>query len=317
MGTWRRGQFPQHIPTRTAWPLLHPSESDAADFAILNSPSFEVFSQQNSSITHSKFIELENKFITSYNQIIDGSNFNSNYWKEWTNQMSLSYDFIHEETKRLQAEKLIPLNYLSDLCEDYSPEIGMFCNSFIWGSLAQSSIPTSMRILSGAICAMLPILSHKLSPASKAFEQRPKLPLEVHYSLAAHSRYPFMLWDLRQKQITPLLPMAQQYTPPSTIQNLPTTPFMLGKVLMVNNEWTAHFVLPVKDIGDLPTILRQRFLLEWIRAQRHNPKIFFEDILRERADILYRYTTEYLIETKSMEIQQCLDYYLSLAPPQK
>ena len=66
-----------------------------------------------------------------------------------------------------------------------------------------------------------------------------------------------------------------------------------------------------EEIEALAHGLRIRLQVEWLRAQRHCSNLFFEDILRERADILYRYAAEHIFDNNPMEITRCLDYYSS------
>ena len=71
MGTWRRGQFPQHVNVRTAWPLLTPLEIDAGDFAILRSPTYSDFCDGISSTLSSEEFDIaEQEFLNLYMQCI-------------------------------------------------------------------------------------------------------------------------------------------------------------------------------------------------------------------------------------------------------
>jgi len=118
-----------------------------------------------------------------------------------------------------------------------------------------------------------------------------------------------MIWAIEDGYVKPLLPLAIQYHPQVRVKNLPTSSFMIGKVIQIQNQWVAHFVLPLNNNEFLSENIRIRLQVEWLRAQRHCSNLFFEDILRERADIIYRYAAEYLHETKPTEIMTCLDYY--------
>ena len=62
-----------------------------------------------------------------------------------------------------------------------------------------------------------------------------------------------------------------------------------------NPRWIAHLVLEVPQALDdiLTTYLRTRLQISWYRYRRHSEKICFEDILRERSDLLYRSLMEF------------------------
>ena len=312
MGSWQRGKCPQHIPVRTAWPLLSPLDNSSGDFAILRSPSFESFcerSQSDRSLL--EFKTLEQRFIHLYQQYIQGLEYNRSQWQEWAEQYPISNALLHDGSQPLSAAVRIPLRFLSDLSEDYLPEVGILYNSFIWGSAGEDTLPRAMKILAGAVCATLPLLQYHQSPASKAFAQRPKLPDEIHQSLSTHCRTPTMLWSIKEGNIRPLLPLAEHYSPIASVHNLPSSQFMIAKIIQVHHCWTAHFVFPFDSLGSLVDQLSLRLQIEWLRGQRHCSELVFEDILRERADILYRLTAEHLLDTSPKELTWCLDYYSS------
>ena len=310
MGSWQRGKCPQHIPVRTAWPLLYPIDNASGDFAILKSPLFETFCQQRqSSLSLHEFNTLEQTFFSLYQQYIQGLKYDHSQWSEWTTQYSLSSSLEHDISPPLSAPFLIPLTFLSDLSEDYLPEIGMLYHSLIWGTVSEDLLHKTMKILAGAICSTLPLLQYHHSPASKAFDQRPKLPDQIHQSLSTHCRTPAMLWSVEKDFVRPLLPLARQYSPIGPIHNLPSTQYMIAKVIQVQHNWTAHFVFPFESLGSLVEELSLRLQIEWLRGQRHCSTLVFEDILRDRADILYRSAAEHLLETSKEELTWCLDYY--------
>ena len=310
MGSWQRGKCPQHVPVRTAWPLLYPTDSASGDFAVLKSPTFETFCQhRQSSLSQMEFNTLEQRFFYLYHQYIQGLTYDQTQWSDWTKQYSLSHVFEHDISPPLSASVQIPLTFLSDLSEDYLPEIGSFYHSLIWGAVGEDLLHRHMKILAGAVCSTLPLLQYHHSPAAKAFDQRPKLPEQIHQSLSTHCRTPAMLWSIEKNAVHPLLPIASQYSPTGPIHNLPATQFMIAKIIQVDHQWTAHFVFPFEHLGSLVEELSLRLQIEWLRGQRHCSTLVFEDILRDRADILYRYAAEHLFDTSKEELIWCLDYY--------
>ena len=179
---------------------------------------------------------------------------------------------------------------MSDICEDYIPHIGAFLDDFLWAGQNLSK----QRVLGGAIASTLPLLKHGQCALYKASEQHPRLPQQQHKSLTPHHRTPTMLWKKSSGTAKPLLPIAAQYHPPK-VSNLHSisSDIFIAKILLLEQSWHAHLILPVTVAEELiRPQMYARLLIAWFRYRRHNPKICYEDILRERNDILYRTSIE-------------------------
>ena len=278
----RSRKIVQHVPIRTAWPILTPIEPMSGDFGILS---------------RSKDPELspfEDQFITLYEQSLTQGIFDTYTWEKWCSSTNIPFTPLHEHSAALPIVQTIPLNLMSDLCEDYIPHIGSFINDLLWAG----SDSSNLRILGGAIASTLPLLKHGHCALYRASEQHPKLIDTLHRSLTPHHRTPTMLWKKTGNTATPLLPLARQYHP-VTIVNLSSIPtdIFISKVLLIGqSSWKAHLILPIHpDLEKgIQSQIYSRILLAWFRYKRHNSKIFLEDILRERSDIIYRTYMELL-----------------------
>ena len=272
----RGRRLAQHVPARTAWPILNVWEPMSGDFGVLQ-PA------QNPQIA-----EADEQFFKLYKDGLHNGLFDAEQWREWCNRTGVPFTPWHETSGIVEGQSLIPLEVLSNLCEDLIPHIGAFLDDLLWGGFEG---PT---VLGGAIASTLPLLKHGQCVLSKIHDYRPKIsPLSYHQSLTAHHRTPTMIWKKMNGSIKPLLPFARQYSIDVVAEydTLPNT--FVAKVMHINQQWKAHLILPFEDSEMLIQSVHIRLLLAWFRYRRHNHNICFEDILRERSDLIYRTITEF------------------------
>ncbi len=270
----------QHVPARTAWPILEVLEPMSGDFGVLQPPTFP------------NYIEHEDEFNRLYQAAIHHGRYDESAWEQWASKCGIPTVPWLENCAVVVAQRLIPLERLSNICEDYVPHIGLFIDDLLWAGHHQRE----RSPLGGAIASTLPLLKHGHTPLYKISNQQPKLRTDLHQSLTAHFRTPTMLWQRTMGGVKALLPIAEQYIP-NHVSNLDTieSELFVAKILYIDDgansqTWKAHLVLPVPKVLNtlLPNFLRTRLQIAWYRYRRHNHKICFEDILRERSDILYR-----------------------------
>ena len=271
----RGRRLAQHVPARTAWPILNVWEPMSGDFGVLQPAQLSQ-------------IAIEDQyFFNLYKDGLHCGQFNTERWKEWCDKTGVPFTPWHETSGVVEGQTLIPLDVLSNLCEDLVPHIGAFLDDLLWGGFEGSTI------LGGAIASTLPLLKHGQCVLSKIHDYRPKIsPLSYHRSLTSHHRAPTMIWKKIEGTLQPLLPLARQYRIDSVVDYDMLPNSFVAKIIRINQQWKAHFILPVDDTESLVRVLHSRLLLAWFRYRRHSHNICFEDILRERSDILYRTAVE-------------------------
>ena len=273
----------QHVPVRTAWPTLNVMEPMSGDFGVIQPPEFP------------SIAEHETAFVSLYEAAIIRGEFSYEAWCSWADACNIPTRPWHENCAPVPAQTLLSLQLMSDVCEDYVPHIGLFIDDLIWGGLGNRSLWP----LGGAIASTLPLLKHSHCALYKMAEQHPRLRDELHKSLTAHHRTPTMLWQKSGSTVQPMLPIGKQYRP-SHVENLKEIKeeAFIGRIIYLPAEhtWKANFVLPVPKtvVQELQGFLNARLLIAWFRYRRHSHKICFEDILRERSDLIYRNAIELL-----------------------
>lgn len=278
----------QHVPMRTAWPVLEVLEPMSGDFGVLSPP------QQGAPKDH------EEEFIQLYTKALITGTFIKERWESWALKSDIPILPWIESCPIVHAQSILPIELMSNICEDYVPHIGLFIDDLFF---AGEHLP-DLRGLAGAIASTLPLLKHGYSPLYKVSTQHPRLRNHLHKSLTAHHRTPTMLWKKSGNGATPLLPIGAQYVP-DIVENIHTTAtdVFIAKMISIvependkNPRWIAHLVLEVPPTLEyiLTNYLRVRLQIAWYRYRRHNNKICFEDILRERSDLLYRSLIEFI-----------------------
>ncbi len=304
MGKAKSGRLHQPIPLRTAWPLAQTFEQYSGDLTILHTPKYEDFKKfYPNYLDEYSWRKIEASFKKEYRSHIEGKYIDERFWKEICSKLRLQYDMKHETCKTISAKQFLSNALLSDICEDHLPQIGLFSDELIFGPLSENRLPYSMRQLAGAICSMLPLLEHGHSAIGKISSQRPRITDDIYHSLTAYHRTPFLLWKRVGNKVEAQLPIAHQYIPDGKIENLPNAPYFLGKIITLGNRFVVSCTFGISEISLLKQILTDRLRIEWIRYQRYS-KISWEDLLRERGEILYRTAAELIFEN---EIKQCSD----------
>ena len=274
----RSRHLAQHVPMRTAWPTLEVMEPMSGDFGVI----------QPSTLNH--VIPYEEIFLDLYTRAITLGEFNRTEWTTWAEKCAIPVTPWLENSIPVRAETLLSLELMSNICEDYIPHIGLFVDDLFWNGQGRLDLWS----LGGAIAATLPLLKHSHCALYKISEQHPKLRDPLHKSLTAHHRTPTMLWRKNGNSASPMLSIGAQYIP-HTVKNLNSidSEYFIAKIIYMTDDASsgyANLILAVpEDIAvKLQKYLTTRLLIAWFRYRRHNFKICFEDILRERSDLLYR-----------------------------
>ena len=274
----RSRHLAQHVPMRTAWPTLQVMEPMSGDFGVI----------QPSTLSH--IAPYESTFLDLYTRAITLGEFNWTEWSKWAEQCDIPTLPWLENSMPVRAQTLLSLELMSNICEDYIPQIGLFVDELFWNGQGR----LDLWLLGGAIAATLPLLKHSHCALYKISEQQPRLRDPLHKSLTAHHRTPTMFWRKDGTTAHPMLPVGEQYIP-KMVQNLDTidSEYFIAKIIYMTDDTSsgyANFILPIPTniATQLQSYLKTRLLIAWFRYRRHNYKICFEDILRERSDLIYR-----------------------------
>jgi hypothetical protein len=191
-----------------------------------------------------------------------------------------------------------------EMLENSVPDGVMVAQDRVLGPYADESISRNLLRIATEAFAFSPTVDAGL-PARKRWAQdtaRPSVPVRAAMRAIEHS--PAMLWQVDEQGLCePLLPLSQAYWPTGPVhghtEELPRcqsnalvariTPTQDGTWQITGGLWVL-----APPLGPL----LQRLEFEHLRLSRHERRLTWEDLLRWRAELLYRLCA---IHTAQME----------------
>jgi len=181
---------------------------------------------------------------------------------------------------------------LAEMAEDQLPDIGLLAPDAILGPFADDRLSAHIRRQAGAVMALSPILTHGRPPVARVLHQRPRPRTPFKTSIRAIAKTPPMIWRHLNGVLTPTLPLSPQMIPQYPVHSVPNSPAVIGRcVFHPDGAWLAC-VIPLPQAPPAEIIMR-RMLLEVYRLRRHDRRVSWEDVLRQRADVLTRTACEW------------------------
>ena len=123
--------------------------------------------------------------------------------------------------------------------------------------------------------------------------------------MIAMLRAPTLLWY--GGGLEPALPISDRWVPTGAVSGLPDAPAFVGRIYKVSSVgWHACCVLPLPLRPD-PAPLSARLRLELMRLRRFERRMTWEDLLRDRGEVVYRSVCEtlWLQEETRQALEAC------------
>ena len=280
MSNWKKSPFRSPVEMRDRWPivqdLLDPWAGD------------ECFYPFDQSRLHQSLLNKEDL---------------EQYIQERI-QQNTSIKLVHDGAPLQTCRQPCEQELLANITEDWVPDIGLFVQERVLGPFAPHH---PFQILCGAILCFSPLLKHGITPAGRFADLRNN---KRSASIGIQAKAPSMIWHIDQHQkATPLLPLGSAYIPTSPIHNVAANSLIIARISPTSKGWSAHCILPIPTVGK--KYIWNRLFLEWLEFQRCNKRIFWEDILRYRSELLYRSALEYCFVYAQEETKKCWDSYFS------
>ena len=212
--------------------------------------------------------------------------------------LNLPLELTHDVRGLWMSPKVIPEQVLCDLVEDFCPDGPMIAPDRFVGPWADLWRRDLIR-LSVAGAAWWPWLSGPGSPVQRYLNSKPRPDLDERRAVKSVGLAPPMLYDLDWK---PLLPLHKSYLlPPPTLGTIvPLTeapPAGYVARLVPTEQGTMAFCALALPALPPVEVLRQRLHNELLRLRRHERRVNWETLLRDRGEVLYRLTASFCWET--------------------
>jgi len=192
-----------------------------------------------------------------------------------------------------------------EMLENGVPDVVMIALDRVLGPYADEVLHRDLHRIAVEAFAFSPTVDIGL-PATKRWAQDVLRPSpEIRAAMRAFEHSPAMLWEVtEQGECTPLLPLADAYCPSGSVLGEPQ------KLPRCKGETLVARIAPIKDgtwqiLGGLwvhaPPLagLLERLELEHLRLSRHERRLTWEDLLRFRAELLYRLCATYSAQVEN------------------
>lgn len=276
-----------------AWPeALCPEDPYCGDEVLDqtgNYANYCVFSS-GEKISQGEHDEADSMFCASLRKILIGQDA---YDELNQAAMALQIDFpaTHDRRPARVAPFVLAESRLSDIVENWVPDIGVMAPDRVLGPWSDEPLSDWLRALCGRVFCFSPVLYPTIRPMGRESKSRPRPDLDTRRVLIAMMRAPTMLWW--SDPVTPALPISDRWIPDGQVSGVPEAPAFVGRIYKTPEGWQTCCVLPLAIRPD-PIPLKERIRLELMRLRRFERRVTWEDVLRDRGEVLYRSVCEQL-----------------------
>lgn len=183
---------------------------------------------------------------------------------------------------------------LADIAENYVPEVGPLAMSRVLGPFADLRPPRRWRVVAAGVLAFTRLVAPAERPIDRYAEDKPRPSPALREAIRAVALAPPMLWRVHggpDGGLHPMLPLAPGFQP-RTRSSTSSAPAILGRLVPDPDGGERLFLaLPLPILPDPAPVLR-RLTWELWRVRRHELRVTWEDMLRERGEVLYRAVLE-------------------------
>lgn len=295
MSRWRTALEPSPELTNVVPALLAPGDPWAGDEVAPAPATYEGYLRycpHTPPISAADHARHDAAFREAYRAVLDGRA----PWSALSAPVAaLGLDFPPKLDRRPgpMAFGAVTDGTLAEMCEDYVPDIGVFATERVLGPFSEGPLPRRLRTLSGAVMAFAPLLRGGVMPLARAVINKPKPAKELGDAIRATVRTPPMLWRRDGAGWAPAIALSDRLLPQGAIAGAPEAPAFVGRVVRApdGTGWVA-VALPLPALPE-PAIVERRLMLELWRLRRHDVRVTWEDMLRERGEVLYRIVAEW------------------------
>jgi hypothetical protein len=217
-------------------------------------------------------------------------------------------DELHVEKfwdkRPLGEAPLLPTDmWFADISENWVPDIGVIAPDRVFGPLADRELSRRERVVAAGVMAFSIVIPPDARPVDRWERDRYRDPRRERLTVRTVFRSPAMLWSVRDGRWRPRLPVVERFVPDDCVQMLPlemgADPALVedgdwvARVFRVESKgWYAALAVPAPHDVSVDSLLRC-LRLAWWRLRLRLPAATWEDALRFRSEILYRFCAEH------------------------
>lgn len=279
-----------------AWPEeLRPEDPFSGDEGLADPATYAQYLQwvRPARLSEDEFLAADAAFLEGYFDILAGR-------QPWgatdaaAEALVVDHALRHDRRPARPAMGPVTDDVICDLAEDWVPSIGLLAPPRVLGPWAMLGLPRRLRMFCGAVMSFSPVFPPSIRPMSRPGRTKPKVDGVIKSALIAVLRAPMMLWvPTADGGLEPLLPMARRSRPEGPVTGIPDAPAVLGRAVQHPDGWWLACALPLPVRPDV-LILQRRLELEYQRLRRHDRRMTWEDVLRDRSELVCRTVCEWL-----------------------
>jgi hypothetical protein len=308
MRNWKKSPFTMmDVGREASRPILEVGfDGDASIYKPASYDYYKIRATylQKEHLSKKDFATLDTLFFKIYSK-----SYNLDDYKYFTDQFCL-YDqpyYAHRDYR--EVIDLLDDQLLADLCEDVVPDIGIYAVDRVFGPMGDYG---NLQ-LAGAIMSFAPLLEHNKTPIGQLNAENRRFTRTQRLSMACQAMTPVMLYEIKQHELVPLLPIAHQYQLSFHFQEDLHLRYKGAKKLlcriykMESGIFSIGCAMPLVEIST--EFMYSVAMREYIRLQRNAKRLFWEDILCYRSEILYLQASMYSYINHYKETKKCWSYY--------
>lgn len=255
------------------------------------------------------------RFLAAWAGLLDGAGEVAEL-REAAGYLGLTAPFRHDWRSPHPARRVLSDGWLGETAEDLVPDVGELAPDRVLGPWADLDLPRRVRLAAASLMVYAPLTRQAVRPAARAREARPYLPLWVRNGLKAVFLAPPMLWRVEADgSLSPRLPLSETWIPEGPVLHAPLgLGDVLGRAVLGPEGWWLASALPLGEVPeDLGPVLARLEVAGW-RQRRHSPRLTWEDLLRDRGEVLYRSLSEWSWHAWPESVWQSWQSWSAAAP---
>ncbi len=278
-----------------AWPTtLSAADLHAGDERLLT-PSRHAQWQElarGTTLSKAEHRRWDQAFMDGYSAILDGT---APYGTtdEAAAHLQLNGALTHDQRPLRTPDIRVHDDVIADSCEDWMPDVTLFAAERVYGPYGIGCGRRRLRTALSILC-FSPLIPPSVRPVTRVCRSSPKPSTALRGALMSVLRAPMMLWTVDEHGVvTPMLPLGDRFLPTGPVDGLPPGAAVLGRAVPHRDgTWLACGL----GLSVCPPVdnLMPRLMLELQRIRRHELRYTWEDLLRDRGELLVRSCCEWL-----------------------
>ena len=242
----------------------------------------------------------DREFMELYFAVLRGEiKWNDSKVVEMQRHLGLAGELHHDKRRYDWPQSHVDELMFWEMAENFVPDTAPMAIDRIlgpWGDL-----PACIGLQRAAVTALS--FKHNLENRGRAFKRYlrddDKPSLEIRKTIKMVERTPVMLWKVTNDGWEPMLPLFEYWHPVGNVTGEinPISPnthinYVVARVVPARGGWRAYGAIGFETAPDIDQFMT-RLMFALTRLRRHERRARWEDLLRDRCELIYRHLANY------------------------